>query len=149
MSPEQHDRADQFDLSRFVDAQEPTYDVALAELRRGRKESHWMWFIFPQIDGLGSSPTAKKYAVRSLEEARGYLNHPVLGLRLLECCRAILSVEGKSASDLFGYPDDMKLRSSMTLFLLAAGPHPEFGEVIERYFGGRQDSRTLELLNVP
>ena len=142
------DQNDTFDLVRFVYAQEFIYEVALSELRRGRKESHWMWFIFPQIDGLGSSPASKKYAIRSLDEARAYLSHPVLGPRLLECCRAILLVQGKSASDIMGYPDDLKLRSSMTLFSLVADSHTEFREVIEKYFGGEQDRRTMQLLNV-
>ncbi len=107
-----------------------------------------MWYIFPQIDGLGSSFTSKKYAIRSLGEAQAYLKHPILGPRLLESCRAILSVQGKSASEIMGYPDDLKLRSSMTLFALADQPHPEFREVINRYFGGHLDRRTLELLKI-
>ena len=147
-SHEHSDKNRTFNLTRFVSAQEGTFDVALSELRRGRKESHWMWFIFPQIDGLGSSPTSRKYAIRSQDEARAYQNHPVLGPRLLDCCRAILSAEAKSASDIMGYPDDMKLRSSMTIFSLVAGPHSEFREVIEKYFKGQPDRRTMELVNV-
>ena len=143
-----NDQSDAFNLARFVYAQEFINEVALSELRRGRKESHWMWFIFPQIDGLGSSPASKKYAIRSLDEARAYLSHLVLGPRLLECCRAILLVQGKSASDIMGYPDDLKLRSSMTLFSLVADSHTEFREVTEKYFRGRQDRRTMQLLNV-
>ena len=133
----------EFNLSRFVSAQEHIFDVALSELRRGRKESHWMWFIFPQLDGLGSSSTARKYAIRSLDEARSYLSHPILGPRLLKCCRAILSVQGKSAANIMGYPDDIKLRSSMTLFSLVAVSDSEFKEVIEKYFAGQKDPRTL------
>jgi len=141
------DEDDPFNLARFVTAQEGVFEVALAELRRGEKRSHWMWFIFPQIEGLGSSFTAKEYAIKSLDEARAYLKHPDLGPRLVECCRAVLSVHGKSASEIMGYPDDLKLRSSMTLFLLADDSYPEFRQVIDRYFQGQPDRRTLELLN--
>ena len=137
---------DPLDLGRFVRAQEETYARAVAELRRGQKESHWMWFIFPQIAGLGGSPMAVRYAMGSVEEARAFLKHPVLGPRLLECCRALLAVEGKSASEIMGYPDDVKLRSSMTLFALVADGAPEFRSVLEKYFGGVQDERTLELV---
>jgi uncharacterized protein (DUF1810 family) len=146
MSPE--DGSDPFNLTRFVDAQADIFDVALAELRAGRKRTHWMWFVFPQVEGLGSSGTARRYAIRSLDEARAYLSHPVLGPRLLECCRAILSVPGKSASEIMSYPDDLKLLSSMTLFMLADDSHSEFRQVIEKYFQGQPDQRTLELLNV-
>jgi len=139
---------DPFNLARFVAAQEGVFEVAQAELRRGEKRSHWMWFIFPQVEGLGSSFTSKKYAIKSLDEARAYLKHPQLGLRLLDCCKAILSVHGKSASEIMGYPDDLKLGSSMTLFWLADQSHPEFREVINRYFSGHLDQRTLELLNL-
>ena len=139
---------DPFNLARFVAAQEGMFEAALAELRRGRKRSHWMWFIFPQIEGLGSSSASKKYAIRGLDEARAYLKHPVLGPRLLGCCRAILSIQGKSASEIMGYPDDLKLNSSMTLFALADDSHPEFRQVIDRYFQGQSDRRTLELLNL-
>jgi len=146
MLPEPGNHNDPFDLTRFVSAQEHAFEAALSELRRGQKQGHWMWFIFPQIDGLGSSPMAKKYAIKSPDEARAYLDHPVLGIRLLKCCRAILAVQGKSVSDIFGYPDDMKLRSSMTLFSAVAGTHGEFGAVIAKYFGGHEDARTTELL---
>jgi len=147
-SHEYANESDSFNLARFVVAQEGIFEAALAELRRGRKRSHWMWFIFPQIEGLGSSSTSKKYAIRSLDEARAYLKHPVLGPRLLGCCRAILSIQGRSASEIMGYPDDLKLKSSMTLFALADDSHPEFRQVIERYFQGESDRRTLELLNL-
>jgi uncharacterized protein (DUF1810 family) len=143
-----HDENDPFDLNRFVSAQEGVFEVALAELRRGQKRSHWMWFIFPQLAGLGSSSTSKKYAIESLDEARAYLAHPVLGQRLLDSCKAILSVQGRSASEIMGYPDDLKLRSSMTLFALTEGSHPEFRQVMDRYFDGQLDPRTLELLHV-
>jgi uncharacterized protein (DUF1810 family) len=147
-SHEYSDPLDSFNLARFVSAQEDIFDVALSELRRGQKESHWMWFIFPQIEGLGSSAVSRRYAIRSLDEARAYLSHPVLGPRLLRCCGALLSVHGKSASDIMGYPDDLKLSSSMTLFSLVADSPPEFGEVLRKYFGGEQDRRTMELLNI-
>lgn len=148
-SRENTDPADPFHLSRFVAAQEQTFAAALSELRRGRKQTHWMWFIFPQLHGLGSSPTARHYAIKSLDEARAYLAHPSLGPRLLECCRAILSVDGKSAAEIMGYPDDLKLRSSMTLFAIAAPFHREFSDVLEKYFGGTPDALTRQLLNMP
>jgi uncharacterized protein (DUF1810 family) len=147
-SHEKADEGDPFNLARFVAAQEGVFEVALAELRRGEKRSHWMWFIFPQIEGLGSSFTTKKYAIRSLDEARAYLKHPDLGPRLLDCCRAILSVDGKSASEIMGYPDNLKLKSSMTLFLVVDDSHPEFRQVINQYFQAHLDERTLELLEL-
>ena len=137
---------DAFNLSRFLSAQEHTFDLALSELRRGQKKTHWMWFIFPQLDGLGRSPTAKKYAIGNLEEARAYLRHPVLGSRLVDCCRAFLSVPGKAASEILGYPDDLKLKSSMTLFALLDQAQPAFKAVLDKYFDGERDRRTLELL---
>src|ERR1043166_1196426 len=146
--PDKHKTEDPFDLSRFVSAQESVFDKALRELRGGQKTSHWMWFIFPQLDGLGRSSMAKKYAIRGLDEAWAYWRHPVLGPRLLECCRAILSVEGKSALEIMGSPDDMKLKSSMTLFSLADGSPSEFGEVLLKFFGGEQDERTKQLLGI-
>lgn len=136
------------DLSRFLFAQEDVYATALLELRRSRKETHWMWFIFPQLAGLGQSAMARRYAIRDLDEAKAYLDHPVLGSRLLECCRVLLAVPGKSASEIFGYPDDLKLRSSMTLFELAERPSSVFEEVLGKYFGGGRDGPTLELLSV-
>ena len=140
------DHDDPFDLNRFVTAQAGSYGHALAELRNGRKTTHWMWFVFPQIDGLGHSATSKYYAIRSREEARRYLDHPALGPRLAECAEAILGVRGRTASAIFGYPDDVKLRSSMTLFAAVAGPRSVFVRVLERYFGGQGDPRTLQLL---
>ncbi|MBN1835126.1 MAG: DUF1810 domain-containing protein [Spirochaetales bacterium] len=138
---------DPFDLERFVRAQEGTYAAALAELESGQKRSHWMWYVFPQVEGLGHSGTSRFYAIRSLEEARRYLEHPVLGKRLLECAEALLGVRGRSASQIFGYPDDMKLRSAMTLFSRAAAHSPSvFDRVLERYFQGEPDGRTLALL---
>ena len=138
--------ADPFDLHRFVSAQEGSYDTALAELRSGQKRTHWMWYIFPQIDGLGYSPTAKFYAIKSPEEARQYLEHPVLGPRLLTCAEAVLSVEGRSVSEIFGFPDDLKLKSSMTLFASVAEPRSVFVRVLDKYFHGEHDFRTLDLL---
>ncbi len=140
------DPNDPYDLNRFISAQEGVYDRVLAELRGGLKRSHWMWFIFPQIDGLGHSPTTRHYAVKSLEEGRHYLSHPILGTRLVESAEAVLAVQGKSASDIFGYPDDMKLQSSMTLFALVAGPHSVFERVLDKYFQGKRDARTLQIV---
>jgi len=140
-------REDPFDLNRFITAQERIYDSVLAELRSGQKSSHWMWFVFPQIVGLGRSPTAQHYAIKSIDEARAYLNDSVLGARLLECAEILEGIEGRSASAIFGYPDDLKLRSSMTLFAsIAEDPHSVFVRVLEKYFEGEPDVRTLELL---
>jgi len=140
------DRGDPFDLGRFTSAQEGTYGSVLAELKRGQKRTHWMWFIFPQIDGLAHSTTSKYYAIKSLEEARQYLNHPVLGTRLLECAETVLTVEGRSVSEIFGYPDDLKLKSSMTLFAYVADPRSVFVRILDKYFQGERDVRTLDLL---
>lgn len=133
------------DLSRFLKAQEQDYEQALREIRSGRKRSHWMWYIFPQIQGLGFSPTAQYYAIRDLQEARDYLAHPVLGARLKEISSALLDLSGLSASEIFGYPDDLKLRSSMTLFRMADLNEPVFLEVLEKYYDGKPDARTVEL----
>ena len=140
------DGRDSFDLARFTSAQEGVYKRALAEIRAGDKRSHWMWFIFPQVDGLGFSATAKHYAIKSAEEARQYLAHPVLGPRLLECAAAVLAVEGRSASEIFGSPDDLKLKSCMTLFESVAGQDSIFGRVLDRYYQGKRDTRTHEIL---
>ena len=134
------------DLSRFLKAQEQDYGQALREIRSGRKRSHWMWYIFPQIQGLGFSPTAQYYAIRDLQEARDYLAHPVLGTRLKEISSALLDLNGLSASEIFGYPDDLKLRSSMTLFRMADLNEPVFLEVLEKYYDGKPDARTVELV---
>lgn len=138
--------ADPFDLRRFVAAQEPVFDQAFAELRHGRKETHWMWFIFPQFAGLGFSLTSRNFAIRSRLEAQHYLDHPLLGSRLRECNEVLLSIHGRSAHDIFGSPDDLKLRSSMTLFAAVAGEESVYQGVLERYFAGVADARTLELL---
>jgi uncharacterized protein (DUF1810 family) len=140
--------SDPHGLERFVTAQDEhrTYEGALAELRAGRKVSHWMWFVFPQLAGLGRSPTAQHFAITSLDEARAYLQHPVLGPRLLESARALLGVDGRTAEEILGPVDAMKLRSSMTLFAAADPDEPCFGQVIDRYFGGRPDTATTALL---
>ena len=139
---------DAHDLSRFVRAQDEgaTHARALAELRRGRKTSHWMWFVFPQIAGLGRSGMAQRYAIASLDEARAYLAHPVLGPRLLECARVVADTSGASAEDIFGGIDALKLRSSMTLFLRAQPGEPVFQRVLDVFFGGEPDPSTDELL---
>jgi len=133
-------------LARFLEAQAPVYAQALAELRVGRKRSHWMWFVFPQIAGLGSSAMAQRYAIASLDEAKAYLAHPVLGERLRECAQAMLSVQGKSAHDILGSPDDLKFHSSMTLFNRVDPAEPVFNACLEKYFGGQEDSQTLARL---
>lgn len=134
-------------LQRFVTAQEHIYASALRELRAGNKTGHWMWFIFPQITGLGSSATAVEYAIGSVDEAREYLKHPVLGARLREATAAVIQVEGRTAGEIFGWPDEMKFRSSMTLFGLAGGAKDGavFEEALRKYFGGERDGRTVEL----
>ena len=139
-------RDDAFGLSRFISAQDSVYDRVLEELKSGRKRSHWMWYIFPQVDGLGYSATSKHYAIKSMEEARAYLKHPILGSRLLECADAVLAIEGRSASDILDYPDDLKLQSSMTLFASVASPDSVFVRVLDKYFQGERDVRTLQLL---
>jgi uncharacterized protein (DUF1810 family) len=140
--------AEDFTLSRFVQAQEPDYAQALAEIRAGRKRSHWIWYIFPQLDGLAYSSTAKFYAIQSPEEARAYLVHPVLGARLSECAEAALMVEGRSAHEIFGSPDDLKLRSCATLFACVSPAGSVFERLLDKYYGGLADERTLELLEV-
>jgi uncharacterized protein (DUF1810 family) len=139
-------QADPLNLGRFVNAQEGIYPQALAELKSGQKRSHWMWFVFPQIDGLGYSSTARHYAIRSETEARRYLDHPVLGKRLVECAETLLALAGRSASDIFGYPDDLKLRSCMTLFAYVSSPGSVFARVLDKYYGGIGDERTLAIL---
>lgn len=138
---------DGFDLNRFVEAQTGVYETALAELRGGRKRSHWMWFIFPQITGPGSSAMARRYAIGSLAEARAYLAHPLLGERLRTCTRAVNAWEDRSAHTLFGAPDDVKFRSSMTLFAQADPDAPDFTRALATFFDGRPDPLTLERLS--
>lgn len=133
-------------LDRFLKAQAGDYDAALREIRAGRKRSHWMWYIFPQLRGLGFSATAEYYGLRDLEEARDYMEHPVLSARLVEISEALLKLPGSDPTAVLGYPDDLKLRSCMTLFELAAPEQPVFARVLEKYYGGRRDTRTLSLL---
>lgn len=133
---------DPFRLRRFVDAQDAVYDRVLAELRRGEKRTHWMWFIFPQLRGLGSSATAREYAIASREEAAAYLKHPVLGARLTECARIVNAIEGRPVEKIFGSPDDLKFRSSMTLFAAVSADDSEFHRALEKYFGGKPDPLT-------
>lgn len=133
-------------LSRFLEAQSNTYEQALAEIKGGRKRTHWMWFIFPQLQGLGYSETARFYAIRDLVEARLYLQHPVLGARLIEISEALLAAEGKTANQILGSPDDLKLRSSMSLFAAVPGAAPVFQAVLDKYYAGKADEKTLQLL---
>jgi uncharacterized protein (DUF1810 family) len=138
--------SDPFRLQRFIDAQEGVHARALDELRAGRKTTHWMWFVFPQVAGLGSSAMAQRYAIGSLDEARAYLAHPVLGPRLVACTEAVLSHSDRTAHDILGSPDDVKLRSSMTLFVLVAGPGSVFQRVLDAFFDGETDTRTVDLV---
>jgi len=135
-----------FDLERFVDAQAGVYERVCGELRAGRKQSHWIWFVFPQIRGLGSSEMAVRYAISSLEEAKAYLRHDVLGVRLRECAGILVGVQGRTVEEIFGYPDDLKFHSSMTLFAKAAEEEGVFQEALGKYFGGAMDGGTLERL---
>jgi uncharacterized protein (DUF1810 family) len=137
---------DRFDLRRFVDAQAPVIESVRAQLRNGRKTSHWMWFVFPQIRGLGMSETSRRYAITSRDEALGYLGHPILGPRLIECARLVTGVEGRTAREIFGSPDDIKLKSCMTLFASVAPDPAPFREVLAKYFGGEMDRATLDRL---
>ncbi|HNY00074.1 MAG TPA: DUF1810 domain-containing protein [Oscillospiraceae bacterium] len=136
----------EYDLSRFRKAQQDSYQTALAEIRRGRKFSHWMWYIFPQINGLGMSPTAQYYAIRDLDEAREYLADPVLGERLIEISQALLELPGGDADYVFGWPDNLKLRSSMTLFSLVSPDNTVFRDVLDKYYGGEPDRATLSIV---
>jgi uncharacterized protein (DUF1810 family) len=139
-------KSDPFNLNRFCQAQETTYESALSEIRSGRKKTHWMWFIFPQYAGLGFSSTSVFYATKTLDEARAYLAHPVLGSRLEECCQALLALENLTVHEIFGSPDDLKLRSSMTLFAYVAPPGSVFEQVLAKYCDGKPDQLTIELL---
>ncbi len=137
---------DPFDLQRFVEAQAPAYASVCAELKEGRKASHWMWYVFPQLRGLGASATSRRFAITSLEEARAYLAHPVLGPRLTECTQLVQAVQGRALRQIFGSPDDLKFRSCMTLFAQASGSAEVFEAALRKYCGGERDERTLELL---
>jgi len=141
-------KQDFFDLARFLEAQANTNTQAVHELRSGQKRSHWMWFIFPQFSGLGMSATSHRFAIKSLPEAQEYLRHPVLGPRLVECTRIVNGLQGRSARQIFGTPDDMKFRSSMTLFELASESESEFTSALEKYFAGERDIRTQELVRL-
>ena len=138
--------SDPFNLQRFLDAQARDYDTALAEIRSGSKRTHWMWYVFPQFEGLGTSSTAQYYAVKSVAEAAAYLSHPILGPRLTECAEAVLSVEGRSAFEIFHSPDDLKLRSSATLFAAVSPANSLFHRILDKYFDGTPDDRTLRLI---
>ena len=134
------------DLSRFVEAHDRSYSRALEEIREGRKQSHWMWYIFPQIGGLGLSSTSRFYAIADLEEARAYMQHPMLGAHMIEICGVLLGLSANDAEDVMGYPDDLKLRSSMTLFSQAVPSVKIFQQVLDKYFDGKMDQKTLEIL---
>ena len=135
-------------LQRFIDAQKGDYEIALLEIKHGRKRSHWMWYIFPQIQGLGFSSTSKFYAITDINEAASYLQHPVLGNRLIEICTELLALPGNDAHAIFGSPDDLKLRSSMTLFCSVPGSSPIFLQVLNKFFGGAKDQGTLEIVQI-
>ena len=137
---------DPYNLGRFVEAQEEDYEQALSEIGSGRKRSHWMWYMFPQFEGLGISWTSRRYSVKSVAEAEAYLAHPVLGPRLVECAEAALRIEGLSAIEIFGSPDDMKLRSCATLFACVSSEGSVFHRMIDKYFHGERDDRTLQLI---
>jgi uncharacterized protein (DUF1810 family) len=138
--------AEPFDLQRFIDAQDGVYETALEELRAGRKRSHWIWFVFPQLQQLGRSPTAIRYGITSLAEAKAYLDHEVLGPRLRECARVVAGIQGSSADAIFGWPDNLKVRSSMTLFARATEDNADFRAVLERLYDGVEDALTVEQL---
>ncbi|MGH3675603.1 MAG: DUF1810 domain-containing protein [Mycobacterium sp.] len=138
---------DPYDLQRFVDAQDRVYDTVIDELRDGRKRSHWIWFVFPQMRGLGSSPTAARFGISSTDEARAYLAHPLLGPRLRECARLVSQIEGRSIEEIVGWPDYVKVRSSMTLFARSTDDNGDFLAVLEKFYGGEQDPATLARLS--
>ena len=137
---------DQYDLNRFLAAQKECYAQVVSELKNGRKRTHWMWYIFPQIDGLAFSSMSRRYAIKNKEEAQAYLNHPLLGTRLQECAEAVMRVEERSIIEIFGSPDDMKLKSCATLFAAVSASGSVFGRILEKYYHGDQDDRTLHLL---
>jgi len=139
---------DPYHLNRFVQAQVDDYDQALSEIRAGRKRSHWIWYILPQFDGLGSSATSRLYSIKSIAEAKAYLSHPVLGVRLVECAEATMGISGRTAHDIFGSPDDLKLRSCATLFAQVSPPGSVFHRLLEKYFQGKADDKTLKLLDI-
>jgi uncharacterized protein (DUF1810 family) len=142
------DSRDLYDLNRFVEAQEEDYAQALAEIKNGQKHTHWMWYIFPQIAGLAFSSTSRRYAIKNADEAKAYLEHPILGPRLIECAEAVLGVEGKSSLQVFGSPDDLKLRSCVTLFEHVSPPGSAFERVLKKYYPDGRDDKTLRLLDI-
>ena len=133
-------------LERFITAQEKDYAIALAEIKNGRKRSHWMWYIFPQVQGLGFSTTSVYYAIKDIREAEAFLKHPVLGERLIQICNALIELPANDANKIFGNPDDMKLKSSMTLFSEIPGTDPVFNSVLNKFFNGSKDNKTIEIL---
>ena len=133
-------------LNRFIYAQERDYQTALTEIRNGRKKSHWMWYIFPQVQGLGFSETSRFYAIKDLDEAEAFLQHPILGSRLIAICNALLGLQSNNANQIFGSPDDLKLKSCMTLFAALSNTDPVFGLVLDKFFNGRKDQKTLQLI---
>lgn len=139
-------RDDPYDLNRFIEAQNTNYEDAVSELREGRKRSHWMWYVFPQITGLGNSAMSYRYGITSADEARAYLAHPVLGTRLIECAEAVLTIQNRSANEIFGSPDDLKLKSSATLFAQVSPPGSVFEQILDKYYSSERDSRTLALI---
>jgi uncharacterized protein (DUF1810 family) len=145
--PASHEQHDDHDLDRFVQAQEGIYSRALAEIKNGRKVSHWMWYVFPQFLGLGSSEMSRRFAIRSIAEAKAYLEHPILGPRLRECCEAALGVEGRSAHQIFGSPDDLKLNSCATLFARVSPAGSVFHHLLDKFFDGTSDDKTLRLMD--
>ena len=134
-------------LDRFINAQETEYQVALSEVKSGKKRSHWMWYVFPQIEGLGRSETSRRYAIKDLKEAEDFLQHPVVGKRLIEISNELLKLDNDDANDIFGNPDDLKLRSSMTLFSSLTNTHPVFQLILEKFFNGVRDEKTLQLID--
>lgn len=146
MATPKHVPADPFDLRRFLEAQEADYERALSELESGQKRTHWMWYIFPQLDGLGSSTMAKRYAIKSIEEATAYLKHPVLGSRLLECAEAVVHVEGRPIAAIMGSPDDVKLKSCATLFASVSPADSVFERILAKFYRGTRDDMSLQLL---
>src|SRR5262245_45576966 len=147
-SKDSRNQDDPYDLVRFVRAHEDDYNRALSEITRGQKRTHWMWYVFPQSDGLAFSSTSKRYSIKSVEEAKAYLQHPILGPRLLECAEAVMRVEGRSATEIFGSPDDLKLRSSATLFACVSPAGSVFERLLGKYYHGERDSKTLRLLGI-
>lgn len=139
--------SNQNDLQRFIAAQESKYESALKEIRQGKKQTHWMWFVFPQIQGLSLSDTAKFYAIHNIEEAAAFINHPVLGSRLIAICKELLLLGNNNAFSILGSPDDMKLKSSMTLFGALQNPDPVFQQVLDKFYGGAKDKKTLRIIN--